>query len=243
MTRILNVVPVPVPDAALRVFESQFDATMFHPGTVNDFTAPTGGARVIDSPYEATLADAYVLGAAASAQEQGYDAVAINSMSDSGLPALRSRLDIPVVGTAQAAILTACLLADRFSVVTMWRRWHMLYRKAAAQQGVSHRLASVRDIDMRPDAAQLLAGKEDAAFPLLEREARRAIDEDGAELIVLGSTTMHQSHAYLAARLEVPVINPGVVAAKLAEMLAQVGLTHSRLSYAAPEHIQDGLFR
>lgn len=243
MPRILNVVPVPVPEEALRVFESQMDPDMFHPSTTNVFAAPSGGARVIDSPYETTLADAYVLGAAARAQEEGYDAVAVNSMSDSAVPALRSRLDIPVVGTAQAAILTACLLADRFSVVTMWRRWHMLYHKAAALQGVSHRLASVRDIDMRPDASELLAGKEDAAFPLLEREARRAIDEDGAELIILGSTTMHQSHAYLSERLEVPVINPGVVSAKVAEMLVQLGLSHSKVTWPSPESPQDGLFR
>lgn len=242
MARILNVVPVSVPPAALRVFESQMDPGMFHQDTTNVFTSPTGGAKVIDSQYEMTLADAYVLEAAARAQDEGYDAVAVNSMSDSGVPALRSRLDIPVVGTAQAAILMACMLGQRFSVVTMWKRWHVLYEKAAQLQGVSARLASVRDIDMRPDAAELLAGKEDAAFPLLEQEARKAIDEDGAEVLILGSTTMHQSHAYLRDCLEVPVINPGVVAAKVAELLVHCGLSHSKVAYPAPETVQDGLF-
>lgn len=243
MPRILNIVPVPVPDEALAIFQGQFDPAMFQPDTENVFTAPRAGAKVIDSYYEMTLADFFVLEVGSSAEDEGYDAVAINSMSDSGLLALRSRLNIPVVGSAQAAVLTACLLGNRFSVITMWPRWHVLYEKAAAAQGVSARMASIRDIGVRPDASELLAGKEDSVFPLLEKQARAAIDEDGADVLILGSTTMHQSHAYLSERLEVPVINPGVIAAKLAEAFVLCGLTHSKRAYVSPETTQDGAFR
>ncbi|WP_345752604.1 aspartate/glutamate racemase family protein [Microbacterium rhizophilus] len=242
MKRILNIVPVPVPAEALDAFAGQIPPGVMHPDFVNDFVAARAGARVIDSPYEQTLADAFVLDAGARAQDDGYDAVCVNSMSDSALPALRSRLDIPVMAPAIGSMLLACMLGSRFSVVTMWPRWHGLYTKAAAQQGITGRMASVRDIGTRPDAAELLAGKEESVFPLLERECRAAIDGDGADVIILGSTTMHQSHAYLSSVLEVPVINPGVVAIKLTELLVQCGLTHSRRAYAAPEDPQDDLF-
>ena len=36
--------------------------------------------------------------AGVTAQEDGYDAVCIDTMSDSGVNALRSMLDIPVIG-------------------------------------------------------------------------------------------------------------------------------------------------
>lgn len=68
------------------------------------------------------------------------------------------------------------------------------------------------------------------------------MDEDGADVLVLGSTTMHQSHAYLAERLDVPVLNPGLVGFKTCAMLMELGLTHSKASYQSPENEFDGIF-
>ena len=48
-------------------------------------------------------------------------------------------------------------------------------------------------------------------FETLTAEAQKAIDEDGADVILLGSTTMHQAGDYMAAHLPAPVINPGPV--------------------------------
>ncbi|WP_100812190.1 aspartate/glutamate racemase family protein [Microbacterium sp. HA-8] len=239
--RILNIVPVPVPPAALDAFRAQLSDEVVHPDFENDFVAARAGARVIDSPYEQLLAETFVLEAGARAQEQGYDAVAINSMSDSALSALRSRLEIPVVAPASASILLACLLGKKFSIITMWPRWHSLYEKTIAEQGLAHRVASIRDIGVRPDAAELLAGKEEVVFELLERQARAAIDEDGADVIILGSTTMHQSYEHLRTVLEVPVLNPGVVAEKFAELLVLTGVSHSKKAYPSPEVVQDDL--
>ena len=58
--------------------------------------------------------------------------------------------------------------------------------------------------------------------------------EDGADVIVLGSTTMHQSAAFLAANLPIPVINPGVIAWKQAEVLLSLGLSHSKKAFPSP---------
>ena len=86
---------------------------------------------------------------------------------------------------------------------------------------------------------ELLEGKEEVVFDKLLEASEAAIAEDGADVIVLGSTTMHQSHAYLANRLPVPVINPGVVAYKLCEMMLGLGLSHSKKAFPSPETIQD----
>ena len=68
-------------------------------------------------------------------------------------------------------------------------------------------------------------------FPLLEQAALRCVEEDGADVILLGSTTMHQAHAYLSARLPVPVINPGPLTYRLAELAVRLRLRHSRRTY------------
>jgi allantoin racemase len=44
----------------------------------------------------------------------------------------------------------------------------------------------------------------------------------------------------LSEALEVPVLNPGLIALKQCEMLVQLGLSHSKLAYQAPEALNDG---
>jgi allantoin racemase len=240
--RIKMIVPVPVPDVALPGFAAQIPAELVRSDISIDFCGTRQGATLLDSPYEATLADAWVLEAGARAEEEGYDAVCINSMSDSGLSALRSRLSIPVVGPGRASFYLAADLGKRFSVLTMWPRWHWIYEKLASETGLGDCLASIRDIDTRPDTAELLAGKEEIVFAKLEAQARKAIEEDGADVLILGSTTMHQSHSWLAPRLEVPLLNPGLVAFKQCEMLLDLGLSHSKRRYFSPEAAKDNLF-
>lgn len=241
--RIKMIVPVPIPAPALSMFRAQIPAELIRSDIEVDFVATRNGAHILDSLYEATLADAFCLDLGARAETEGYAAVCINSMSDSGVSALRSRLAIPVVGPGQASFLMAAALGKRFSVITMWQRWDWIYEKVARETGLQHALASVRNIDTRPDAQELLSGKEDFVFEKLERACRAAIDHDGADTLVLGSTTMHQSHTYLKERLEVPILNPGLVAFKLCETLLDLGLTHSKKAYPAPQTFDDDLLR
>lgn len=241
--RIKMIVPVPVPEAALAAFASQIPSQLLRPDISVEFACAARGGATLDSSYEGTIADAFCLDAGARAEAEGFHAVCVNSMSDSGVAALRSRLSIPVVGTAQATYFLACQLGRRFSIISMWDRWRWLYEKVLVEQGLDDRLASIRSIGVRPDTAELLAGKEDSVFPLLLDAAQAAIEQDGADVLILGSTTMHQSHAFLADRLAVPVLNPGLVAFKTCEMLLDLDLAQSKRCYPSPERTADAIFQ
>jgi Asp/Glu/hydantoin racemase len=197
-----------------------------------EFEAVKASCEMFDSYHDWVLADLGLLEAGLDAQTRGYDAVCVDTMSDSGVNALRSVLDIPVIGPARASFHLALMLGSRFGVVTQWTPWIPETVKVAAEYGLADRLASVRAIDVKPDLDDLLTGKEDV-FPLLLEAAELCV-EDGADVICLASTTMHEAHAYLAAHLPVPVINPGPVTYKLAEMVLALGLTHSRRAYQRP---------
>jgi allantoin racemase len=241
MKRIKVILPVPLPPFALENFSRQIPEGFLNPDIVTEFVAPRAGASILDSYYEMTLADAFCLEAGARAEEEGFAAVCLNSMSDSGLAALRSRLRIPVVGPGQASYALATTLGRKFSILSMWKQWDPLYKKALREQGLEIHLASIRNIDVRPDGEQLLAGKEDIVFEKLRQAALRAIEDDGADVLILGSTTMYQSHAYLSRILPVPVINPGLVALKLCEALLALSLSHSKVCYRSPESLNDSL--
>ena len=91
------------------------------------------------------LADLSMLDAGMAAQDEGYDAVCIDTMSDSGVAALRSVLDIPVIGPGRASMLMALMLGNRFSVLTMWDEWKPLYTKTIGELGIADRCASIRE--------------------------------------------------------------------------------------------------
>ena len=50
---------------------------------------------------------------------------------------------------------------------------------------------------------------------------------------------MHQSYGYLKERLPVPVINPGLVMYKLCEVFLELGLSHSKHAFPAPQMLKD----
>jgi Asp/Glu/hydantoin racemase len=201
-----------------------------------EFRPVKAGPVNYSSHHDFVLADVANFEAGCRAQDEGFSAVCIDTMSDSGVAALRSVLDIPVFGPGKVSMLTALMLGERFSILTMASRWKPLYKKALDELGLHHKCASVRAIEVAPDNQALLAGKEEDVFPLLEAAARRAIEEDGADVLILGSTTMHQSHAWLSQRLPVPVINPGPLSYKMAEAALGLGLAQSRQAYPRPLH-------
>ncbi|HQX61284.1 MAG TPA: aspartate/glutamate racemase family protein [Burkholderiaceae bacterium] len=235
-SKVLVIVPFAMSADNLLLREQQLQGLQFGPDIEFEYRPVTAGPVNYSSHHDFVLADVANFEAGCRAQAEGYAAVCIDTMSDSGVAALRSVLDIPVFGPGKVSMLTALMLGERFSILTMASRWKPLYKKALDELGLHHKCASVRAIEVPPDNQALLAGKEELVFPLLERAARKAIDEDGADVLILGSTTMHQAHAWLAERLPVPVINPGPLSYKMAEAALALGLRQSRAAYPAPMH-------
>ena len=240
--KVKMIFPVPLNEMTRPMVESQLPPGIRRPDIEVAFVGAGKFMTLADSYYDMAIMEMAVIEAGMRAEDEGFDAVCINTVSDSGLSALRSRLKIPVLAPGQSAFHVASMLGHKFGILTMWPRWYPLYRKTLKEYGLESRLASIRSIDVRPDAEALLAGKEEVVFGKLEAMARRMIEEDGADVIVLGSTTMHQSHAYLASRMPIPVLNPGVVAYKMCELFLDLGLAQSRLAFPSPEQNKDDAF-
>jgi allantoin racemase len=133
----------------------------------------------------------------------------------------------PVVGIAEASMSLAGMLGHTFSIITTSPRWRPMLIDAVRVYGFSHRCASVRasgltvlDIDALPESE---------VRALLMSEARQAIDDDGAEVIVLGCAGMTGLDAELSALLGAPVVDGVAAGVKLAEALVACRLETSRL--------------
>ena len=207
--RVVVLVPFAFDENGLSKRRAQQNSVVLGPDIEFDYRPVKAGPALYDSYHDAVLADMSMFEAGLTAQEDGYDAVCIDTMSDSGQNALRSVLDIPVISPGKASYLMCLLLGTNFGVLTQWDPWKALYKKTVREYGLDHLCAGIRSPNIMPDPENLLGGKEEDVFPKLLAAGMQLVEEDGAEAICLGSTTMHESHAYLAEHMPVPVINPG----------------------------------
>jgi allantoin racemase len=240
--RIKFIIPFPFDEEGVANRAAQIPRDLLGPDTEVECVPVRNSPTLVDCYYEDLIFDMYIAEAGLRAEEEGYDAVIMDTVSDSGLYALRSRLTIPVIGPGLVSYAVGILLGKRFSIVTMWDKWTHLYEKNLAIYDLAQKCASIRAVNIPPDVEALFTGKEEEMFQRLTEEGRKAIEEDGADVLLLGSTTMHQAGAYMAANLPAPVVNPGPVAIKMAETLVQLGLAHSKVAYPSPSTIIDDRF-
>lgn len=191
-------------------------------------------APVWDNYFDFALSDLATIEIGLSAEGDGFDAVCIETITDGGLEALRSALRIPVLSAGQAAYHTALLLGRRFSVIVVWQGFRLAHERTLRLHGLSDRCASIRDLGFKPgdvDFSNMFGDREEEYFARMVELAKRAVDEDGADSIVLGSTTMYKARPYMAMHLPVPVIDPATALYKQAETMLALHLTHSPAAY------------
>ena len=208
------------------------------------FTAPdteisveniTHGAASIECAYDEVLNGPDIVKLAVRAEKDGFDAVFIDCFGDPAVEAAREMVTIPVVGGFQPAVLTACSLCGRFSVITVLPSVVPMVRGLVRKQGITENLASVRYISI----AVLDLDETGVLIDTLVAEAEKAVHDDGAEGLVLGCTGMlglaQSVEGELAKRgINIPVIDPTGAAVGMLQSLVRNSLTHSRLTYHHP---------
>lgn len=169
------------------------------------------------------------------------DGVVLGCFDDTGVDALRTVLDVPVIGICQAAMQAAAILANSFSVVTTLERTVPALEKLALFYGFERRCRKIRAAEV---AVLDLEESGSGAIESIEREIECALAEDGAEAIVLGCAGMVDFSHALSAKYGVPVVEGVTAAVKTIEALSGLGLkTSSRRGYAAPRRkIYSGRF-
>jgi allantoin racemase len=204
------------------------------PGTNLLAITPEDGAAVIETPADEVVGAMSVLQAVQRCErgEQVPDAYVVACFGDTGVHGARQVASGPVVGMTEAALMTAALLAHRFAVVTMPLRTIRQSDAVVRDLGFEHRCA-VHAID------EPVAEVRDGSRHLLDAfagTARRAVEHDNAEAVILGCAGLADLVGPLAALLGVPVIDGVAAAVSLAEGLIAQGLTTSRGLTWAPDN-------
>jgi len=196
-------------------------------------TSPKAGPDAIEGVYDEALSVQGTIEVFLD-HEHEFNGFIVACFSDPlSVDALREISSKPVIGIAEASIHLACLLGNKFSIVTTNKRWGPLLTEAVKKYGVESRCASVRTTNLRVSDF----GREDNASlkKAIETEAYAAVNEDGAEVICLGCAGMSGFDKELQQKLDVPVLDGVVCALKILELFHQYGLTHSKTAtYSTP---------
>jgi len=177
-------------------------------GLTLGFEALREGPRFIETVEQERMAVPDLLRIVQEAERRGYDAVIINCFGDPGLEEARGMVDIPVIGAGESSYKRVKAMGRRFTVLTTVPQAVPRVRRNVRRCGVEELLASIRPLNLH--VPELL--DEGRLRGALLREGRRAILEDGAEVIVLGCTGMAGLADWLAGELGIPVIDPAQTA-------------------------------
>ncbi len=196
------------------------------------------GPETIESEFDKALAEKHVVEVVARELLSGrekYDAVMINCFDDPGVKALREVVrDALVLGIGETSITAALMLGFSIAIISTGRESKAIYRRRAAELGLLDRVVYTGGINL---PVLKLREDETATLKALEEEGRRAVEEYGAEVIVLGCGGMVGMAQELSRRLRVPVVDPTITTFKVTEALVVAGLKHSHI-YAPPHAIR-----
>lgn len=192
--------------------------------------------------YYSAVTVPYIVDEIIQAEKDGYSAVISQCFFDPGVSEGREVVRIPVVGAGEAAIYVAMMCGDRLGIVTTggtYRTRHhgavlRLIRNKTTCWGVSDRIVYYGTTGMNEFPEVDSPGAE-LVLAALERESQKAIEEKGAEVIVLGCTYLSGFAVDLQKRLDVPVVDSSIAALKFAELLVTMNLTHSQLTTPSPQ--------
>ncbi len=199
-----------------------------------DNFVPDYGTHSVESHVDEAYNAPFILDKIVEAHQQNYDAIVIDCACDPILVAAREAVETPVVGARNSALHFALTLGTKFSIVTV--QGQSLVRcmhHGVRMEGLEAFLSSVRYLKM---PVLDIASDPEEAQNELRVESKKAIDEDGADVIILGCTGLsHQVDIKsISQELGVPILDPLIVAVNAAVAIVESGLTHSKVAYPKP---------
>ena len=227
LVRVVN----PNTSAAMTAAIGRSAAAVAAVGTTVEAVNPSMGPASIESHYDEALAVPGLLEEIARGDRDGADAYVVACFGDPGLDAAREVARGPVVGIAEAGMLTASMLGRGFSVVTTLERTTGRALELTGRYGVTDRCRSVRACEI--PVLELEEPGSDAERRITE-ECARAVTDDRADVVVLGCAGMADLARRISRSVGVPVIDGVAAATKAAESLVVLGLTTSRRCEFAP---------
>lgn len=173
--------------------------------------APFGVPLIVDENDARTAVEAVV--AATENHGREVDGIIIASFGDTGIERVRNRVDCPVIGIARAALLAACAVGERFSIVSFDPSLIPSLRGIVEHYGMAERLVSLRVVEHIPrrDADTV----QETLYDDLARLCELACADGGDSIILGGGPLAGLAGRLISPRITLPLIDGTVAAVHL----------------------------
>lgn len=178
------------------------------------------GPRNLDYYAPKQLVQVEILRAAKQIERDGFDALIIGCVYDPALTEARELLDIPVIGPLEASIAYSRAFGHSYAVVTDHHKAVPELRDRIRLYGAEANCRGVESIGWFVDD---MVKDPDAVAVDVHARAREVMQRTGAETVIVGCTIVSacferacQNGADLN---DLSIINPNVIAVKMAESL------------------------
>ncbi|GAP41499.1 aspartate/glutamate racemase family protein [Flexilinea flocculi] len=190
------------------------------------------GPESLESFYDEALAVPYEIDAVKKASEEGFAAIIIAAFCDPGIEALKEISSIPVFGLEECSFSVSLLFGNKFGILTEKKHKESVKSREVRKHGLEKRFAGVCALDM---GVVEIANQREKVFER-GKEAAKKLIENGAEVIILGCSSMAGYSQMLSKEIGIPVIDPTIATFKLVEGLIETGLSQSKIGlYSTPK--------
>lgn len=183
------------------------------------------GPLTIESSYDRSIAIPEVLRLVKKANEEGIDGVIINGFGDPGLESAREISNILVNGIEETVLHIAAMLGASFTILTPVKNLIPNKHQEVRHYKLEQWLSSVRTTAMK--VTEVDADPNHAKKRILE-VAKQAVEEDGAEVIIMGCAAMLGYADEISRTLGVTVLDPSSTTLKITEGMIEAGIVHSK---------------
>lgn len=173
------------------------------------------------------------------AEKDKFDAAIIGCFNDPGLSAGREIAErLVVIGPGESSMHIAGTLGQRFSIIAARPNGITRMRENIVKYGFQNHLASFQSIGM--GVIDLQVNPEETKKRII-KAAKKSIDQDAADVIILGCTQQFGFYQELQNNIEVPVIDVTLAALSYAEFLVDLRNVHGwyfnkKSLYMSPPH-------
>jgi len=208
-------------------------------GVEVDTVCPVNGPESIEGRFDEIVSAYWTLDCVMQRVAE-YGAVVVACFGPHpAIEGVREATTVPTLGIMEASILYALPLGARFSIVTTSPRWLPLLEEGVRGLGVESRCASVRSSGLAVLDLDRLPPEQVRAR--LADEARLAVEQDHAEVIVLGCAGMAGLQESVSAATGVPVVDAVWAGVILAGALARAGARTSKRNLYRPVEPRTGV--
>lgn len=178
-----------------------------------------GGSTFLDSGDDFKKTGKVIVEGASKVKPGECHALILLGGIDPALPEARKVSKVPIVGPGEAGMFLARILGSRLSIVTVDEHAVKVAKELVERTGMQRYTVSVRGMGL---PVRQLVKDLSKARSVLSEECSKAVHDDGADVIYLGSMSLGTLGITeeLRNKLGVPIIDPNEVALRIAELVA-----------------------